>query len=270
MDYRPFITAALKEATQMARAQFGTVVGEEKGTDPNQVLTQTDLAIGQHLIKKIKAEFPQHNIIDEEAGVIDHHHEVTWVIDPIDGTSNFAAGIPLYGIMMGVLEKNHVIAGGIALPYFQELAVAQRGKGCTLNQKRIHVTDQQQLIKSLVVYGMDGHQEQPELTHQEMALLGNIVLAIRNLRTSNSVFDIVQVAAGHYGASLNRSSKVWDNVAQQIVIEEAGGLYTDFWGQPMDYSQALSQPDLNYTWCAGSAALHRQLQGIIKTAERRS
>ncbi|MBI2034197.1 MAG: hypothetical protein HYT11_00495 [Candidatus Levybacteria bacterium] len=83
------------------------------------------------------------------------------------------------------------------------------------------------------------------------------------MRVSNSCFDTMMVAKGNYGGWLNKSSKIWDNVAQQIIIEEAGGVYTDFYGEPLDYSNPLSKAKLNYTQCAASLALHKQLQEII-------
>jgi myo-inositol-1(or 4)-monophosphatase len=94
-------------------------------------------------------------------------------------------------------------------------------------------------------------------------LLSDIILNIRNLRSSNSTFDQVLVAKGKYGATINRTSKIWDNVAQQIVIEEAGGIYTDFYGAPMDYSNPLAKVSDNFTFCAASPLLHQQLMEII-------
>ena len=107
------------------------------------------------------------------------------------------------------------------------------------------------------------HKEDPSLTRDEVKLFGEIVLNIRNLRSSNSAFDSVMVAQGKYGASLNKTSKIWDNVAQQIIIEEAGGVYTDFFGNPMDYQNPLSRVNENYTWCFGAPKLHKELQEII-------
>src|SRR5690242_9892420 len=90
MDYQLFLNKS-----------FGNVTGSTKGDDNNQVLTETDVAIGKFLIEKIKQTYPDYNIIDEETGVVDNHSNFTWVIDPIDGTSNFADGVPTYGIMLG-------------------------------------------------------------------------------------------------------------------------------------------------------------------------
>ena len=263
MEYLEFINNSLKRAADIARDHFGKVGSSEKSGDNNQVLTEADLKIGTFLIEQIKKTYPEHNIIDEEAGVINNGSPFTWVIDPIDGTSNFANGSPLYGTMLGLLEKDTSVAGGVSLPYFDEISCAEKGKGAFSNGSKIFVTKENNLLKSLIAYGIDGHQENIEFTRNEAKLLGEIVLKIRNLRMSNSAFDIVMVAKGVYGACLNRTSKIWDNVAQEIIIEEAGGVYTDFFGVPINYSNHLEKPLINYTFCAASPELHKQLQEII-------
>lgn len=263
MTYSKFIKQSLTAAADIARAKFGKVEHTVKTGDNNQVLTEADIAIGQLLLSRIQTEFPKHNIIDEEAGVIDQGSRYTWVVDPIDGTSNFAAGLPHYGIMIGLLDGATPVAGGIALPSFNEIYVTEKGQGAWCGDQQIHVTDEPRLSNMLVAYGIDGHQEQPDLTRQEVKILGEIVLNIRNLRVSNSVYDIIQVAAGKYGAFLNQTSKIWDNVAPQILIEEAGGIYTDFWGKPMDYSAPTTRADQNFTCCMAAPKLHQQLQSII-------
>ncbi len=262
-EYQDFIRSSLSTVSTIAASNFGHSSSSVKTGDNNQVLTETDLAVGKKLIELIEAKYPGYNIIDEEAGVIDKKSDYTWVIDPIDGTSNFANGIPTYGILLGLLKGSEPIAGGLALPSFGEIFSAERGFGTYRDDKRVHVTDDTKLSNALVAYGIDGHQENPEITTKEMDLLGKIVLAIRNLRTSNSAYDMALLAEGKYGASLNRSSKIWDNVAQHIIIEEAGGKYTDYEGKPMDYSNPLSRADQNFTWCAGAPELHAQLQSII-------
>ena len=263
MSYSSFLQSTLVEASKIANEKFGKVSGTIKGTDSNQVLTQADLAIGKFIIEQIKKEYPDYNIIDEEAGVIAKGSEFTWVVDPIDGTSNFANGVPLYGIMIGLLEGAVPIAGGLALPPFNEICIAEKGKGAFCNGKKLSVTKEQKLINTLVAYGIDGYQDKPEKTHEETKLLGEIILSIRNLRTSNSVFDVLMVVKGSYGGILNRTSKIWDNVAIQSVIEEAGGIYTDFFGKPMDYTNPLTNIMRNYTFCCASPVLHKQLQEII-------
>ena len=264
MRYKNFIIDTLGEVSTIAKDNFGKVSSVVKKGDNNQVLTETDLKIGQVIIERIQKEFPQYNVIDEEAGVIDNKSNFTWVIDPIDGTSNFANGIPLYGIMFGLLKDNEPIAGGLALPSFSEIYVAEKNDGAYCNGKRINVSKDTHLKNSLVAYGIDGHHENPKFTRDECRLLAEIILNIRNLRTSNSVFDLAMVAKGNYGAFLNRTSKIWDNVAQQIIIKESGGIYTDFFGNKIDYSGAIPRPQDNFTFLASPPELHKQLLKIIK------
>ncbi|MBX6334360.1 inositol monophosphatase [Candidatus Saccharibacteria bacterium] len=264
MDYRAFIETELQKAANLANQYFGKVSGTTKPGDNNQVLTEADLAVGKQLVAAIQSSFPDHNIIDEEAGVINRDSEYTWVIDPIDGTSNFAAGLPHYGILLGLLKGAEPIAGGVALPYFKELYIAARGQGAYCNGKRLQVQAPDRLQDCLVAYGIDGHPEDPEHTRAEAALLGEILLNIRNLRDSNSAYDVAMVAAGRYAALLAQTSKIWDNVAQHIVIEEAGGVYTSFDGRPIDYSDPLSKAGQNFTMCVAAPHIHQQLQEVIR------
>jgi myo-inositol-1(or 4)-monophosphatase len=266
MNFSQSLTTILEESADIARSRFGNVQGSNKAGDNNQVLTETDLEIGQHIIAWLEKNYPDHNIIDEEAGVIDHHSEFTWVVDPIDGTSNFANGVPTFGIMIGVLHQATPIAGGIVLPLFHETYVSEKEQGARCNGEVIHMSTEQSLLSSLVAYGIDGHQESPEKTYQETSILAEIILHTRNLRSSNSAFDIAMLVKGSYGAALNQSSKIWDNVAQHILVEEAGGKYTDFLGQPMMYDQPLTRANQNYTYCAAAPHLHQEIQEVIHSA----
>lgn len=267
MRHLNFIQQTLRDAGEIANRNFGKVSAiTTKAGDNNQVLTETDLAIGALIIKKIQTVYPDYNIIDEEAGVIDKKSPYTWVVDPIDGTSNFANGLPTYGIMIGLLQNDLAVAGGIILPAFDQVYVAEKGEGAFCNEEKISVTTETRLLASLIAYGIDGHQEAPELTMNEVTTLAKIILNIRNLRTTNSAYDMVQVATGRYGAFLNQTSKIWDNVALQPIIEEAGGIMTDFWGKPMDYSNPLTRAQQNFTICAGAPELLKQLQAIIQSA----
>ena len=176
MDYQSFIKQILQQASQIAIKNFGKVSGVAKAGDNNQVMTETDLEIGKLIAEEIKAVYPDHNIIDEEAGIVDKNLEYTWVIDPIDGTSNFANGVPLYGIMIGLLKGGVPIVGSISLPSFNEIYVAEKNKGAFCNSQKIQVTDETKLLTMLVAYSLDGHQENPDFTRNECALMAEIVL----------------------------------------------------------------------------------------------
>ena len=262
--YAEFIKNGLTLASEIAisHAQHLDNI-EVKDGDNNQVLTSADIAIAKFLIAEVSKTYPSHNIIDEEAGVIDNGSNLTWVIDPIDGTSNYAAGLPTYCIMLGLLEGGKPVAGGIALPATREILIAEVGKGTHLGDKRLFVTKETELKNVLVSYGIDGHPENAEITTEELSVLAMILPAIRNLRANNSCYDVALVARGQYGAWINRYTKIWDNVAAQVVMEEAGGVYTDFFGQPIDYSNPLEKANENFTLCTAAPELHRQLQSII-------
>lgn len=264
MQYEEFLNRILGEATKIAMRHYGSVSSSVKQEDNNQVLTQADIEIGRFLVEECRKQYPTYNCIDEEAGVIDNGSEYTWVIDPIDGTSNFANGLPHFGVMIGLLQADEPIAGGIALPALGDVYIAEKGRGAYKNGQPLNVSTEKKLQNSLVAYGIDGHQEQPELTQHEMTTLSSIVLAIRNLRSSNSAFDMCAVADGRYGLFLNQTTKIWDNVAPQVIIEEAGGVYSDFSGKTIDYRDALERVNENFTVCAGAKELHEQIQSVMR------
>jgi len=197
-------------------------------------------------------------------GVIDNKSAYTWVIDPIDGTSNFANGFPTFGIMIGLLKVESPLAGGISLPYFSELLYAEKGMGAYCNDKRLVVGKKSNLSKALIAYGIDGHPEKPEQTRRETLLLGKIALHALSLRMINScAYDLSALSQGKYGAVIHQTNQIWDCVAPQIIVEEAGGVYTNFFGAPMNYSNPLKRGKENFTFCAAAPGLHEQLQKII-------
>lgn len=262
-EFSSFAREAMITASEIAMRNFGKVSGITKQEDNNQVLTDTDLEIGEVIVDLIRSKFPSHNIIDEEAGVVDKGSEYTWILDPIDGTSNFAVGSRLFGSIIGLLHKDKPIVGAVALPAFDEIYLAEQGKGAHCNGERLHVTSEQDLSKVLIGYSIDGHQENPQITYDEVAILADIILGCRNLRTSGSVFDAMLVAQGKYGGYHHRNTKIWDVVGMQVIIEEAGGVFTDFNGIQVDYSNHLQRAKDKFPFCTAAPAIHKQLQDII-------
>lgn len=263
-NYTDFLKTTLEEASQIALSYFGNVSGTTKTEDSNQVLTEADIAVGKFIVSKVQEVHPDYNVIDEEAGVVDKQSPFTWVIDPIDGTSNFAAGTSDWGIMIGLLKDEQAIAGGIISPVYGQLYLGQRGQGATRNGQAIHVTTETDLLKTLVSFGVDSHRDNPAQTVQECAVMSNVILAVRNIRNSGSeAIDPMYVADGRYGARVNYSGKIWDVVAPQAIVEAAGGLFTDVSGQPIDYSNHLQRTADNFTSCMASPVLHAQLLAEI-------
>lgn len=263
MEYRSFLESVLAEASKIALSYRGKVTSKTKPGDNNQVLTEADLVIGKYLQEKLKVTYPRHNTIDEEAGVVDKGSRFTWVIDPIEGTSNFASGSDDYGIMIGLLEGTIPIAGGVSVPSRNLTYIAERGKGATKNGQRLKVTSEINLQNVLVSIGIDAYPDNPQRTRRECELMRDVILAIRNMRNSGcEAVDSMLVAEGIYGGRINLTSKIWDNVAPQIIVEESGGLWTDVHGMPIDYTNPLTKFDNNFTNCLASPGLHKQLMTI--------
>ncbi len=264
MKYQNFITSKLEEASKIALEGYGKVIPRFKDEMNEQVLTDTDLAVGKFLIEEIKADFPEHNIIDEEAGSVDNQSNFTWTIDPIDGTANYGSKIPMFGIMLGLIENDEPIAGGIILPYFKELYYAEKGAGAYLNSEPIKVTGENELNHSLMTYLFSSHLDQKQM-QTELGNLSALIPKIMSLRTSNSTaFDGAMIASGRYGVGLNTTSYIWDCVPLHILIEEAGGIFTDYNGKKMDYSDHINKFNTYLSFCAGSKTLHKQVQEVIK------
>ena len=114
---------------------------------------------------------------------------------------------------------------------------------------------------------MDPDKSNPDKIRNQMKIAAEVLLNSRNIRSSNSVFDLVMVAKGSYGGWLSLSGKIWDNVGPQIVLQEAGAIYTDFLGKQIDYSDPLTKTKVNYTNCVAPPILHKRLQEIIHSSQ---
>lgn len=264
MLYKEFILSLLQKSSAIAKSYFGKATSSLKAGDKNQVLTEADLKIGKTAVREISNRFPEHNIIDEESGVINNKSGLTWVIDPIDGTGNFAAGLPFYGTIIGLLKGEKPIAGGVVLPFFDELYIAEDGSGAYCNSTRIRVTDKTDLFTTLVAYGIDSHLDNRDITRKEMKLFADLVNSVQNVRITNSCYDAMMVACGKFGGYLNQSMRIWDIVGLQPIIEEAGGVVTDLNGKKIDYSEPLKKYKDHFTFLSSAAGLHGELLKIIK------
>jgi myo-inositol-1(or 4)-monophosphatase len=268
-DLREFVVGVLRQASGVARRHFGRAEATVKTHDRNQVLTEADLEIAGLVAGAIDGRFSDHNRIDEELGPVDRGSAHTWVVDPIDGTSNFTVGIPLYGVMIGLLDGGRPRACGIALPEFDAFYYAERGAGAWCNGRRLSVKEYA-IGDALVAYGIDGHADDARRTRHECMTLAEIAVAVRNVRSSNSAYDAVMLAEGRYAAWMVQTSRIWDSVAPQLLIEEAGGRFTRFDGGEVSYDRPLSRVSDNFTICAAAPGVHGELQAIIGAGRGRS
>ncbi len=257
--YLKFINELLQNSAQIAHKSFGNTSSTVKKTDPNQILTPVDIEISSHIKNTIGNNFSQHNYLDEEAGFVDKHSNFTWIVDPLDGTSNYTHTLPMYGIIVCLLAKNQPIAAGVALPYFKEIFLAEKGQGTKLNGVEIRPTKHVELKEALVAYGIDSHPENENLTRSECAFITRLLPFICNIRSSNSCFDIMQVVKGGYAAWMCQTSRIWDIAGPWLIITEAGGKCTDFMGGTLDFSNISA----NFSTCIASIEIHSKLQHII-------
>ena len=228
------------------------------------MLTEADLAISRLLAERLRHQFPDDNLIDEESGVIQAGGAVTWVLDPIDGTSNFATGSPLYGTFIGLLEHGVPTAGGVGLPAFGQVFSAARGEGAFVGSTQLAPPATRPLAAALVACNVDGEEARPDYVRRFGRLLGELALACRGVRASNSAFDIGAVLGGAYDAVLFSNGKVWDFVGPLAVLGEAGYRCTRLDGSAFDFSQALAQPERTYDGLLAAPHLHAPLLALVQ------
>lgn len=259
--YLDFIDSALSAGAQVARRMFGGRQASSRGEDRNQVVTEADLRIGSLMSERIRRAFPEHTIIEEENGVLADKGRCAWVLDPIDGTSNFAAGSPLYAIMIGLVEDGRAVAGGVAMPALCQTYLAERGGGLFRNGTRLTPAQPSALSEALVAYGFDIHSASQ--CAWECSLMARIAPHCAGIRASNSAFDAVMTACGVYGAYINRSNRIWDCVAPHVLVQEGGGKYTTLDGSPIGYDRPAQRVHDNFEVLASGGTWHDDLVGLV-------
>lgn len=261
---RAFAADAIGQAAEMARGYFGRVSGTIKPEDPTQVVTAADLAIGRYLVDAVQSAYPDHNVVDEEAGAIDRGSAWTWIIDPIDGTSNFAAGIPLYAILLALVHDGVPVVGAMALPASGDIYTAARDGGTEKNGVSLApVDDLVPLARRLICYGVDGDRRAPATTRAEGRLFADLALACVNIRTIGSAYDLALLVEGRCGANLYGVARVWDLAAPHVLAAEVGCVATALDGRPIDYSDAVRNPGRHHSWCVAPPRVHGEVQAIV-------
>lgn len=195
----------------------------------NNLVTEADHAAEKAIIEVIQQAHPEHFILSEETGEIKTDSEIKWIIDPIDGTVNFANGIPLCCVSIGVEKEGQMILGAVYNPFMNELFFAQKGMGSYLNDKQIHVSDKSTVIKSCLVTGFPyTYLDSPNGPIQVFEKLIRQGIPVRRL--GSAAIDLCWVAAGRFDGFYEHSLQAWDSAAGFLLVEEAGGKVTDFEG----------------------------------------
>lgn len=229
----------------------------------SSVVTEADLASEQAILEVLHGAPELYNVITEETGCIDNKSEFTWVVDPLDGTSNFVAGLPWFGVIIALFEGETPILGGMYLPVEQQLYMTEAGCGATRNGEPLKVTKSANLSEQLVAYSFD-FSEDKEITRSEMGILASLSREVRNIRSTNSLVDFCYVADGRLGAALNQNTKIWDIAVPWLMIREGGGTVTDIEGNEIKFDLSAGAVNQNYTILASGAGLHQSIMKIIK------
>ena len=225
---KTLIAAARAGATELSGFFNKTfAISSKKGI--NDLVTEADHASEKAIIDVIKKEFPGHYILSEEAGEIIQESNYKWIIDPIDGTVNFAHGIPLCCVSIAIEQDEEIILAAVFNPILNELFFAERGKGSMLNDKKIQVSEKKEVLTSCLVTGFPyTYLDMPNGPLQVFEKLIRKGIPVRRL--GSAATDLCWVAAGRFDGFYEHKLEAWDSAAGYLIVEEAGGKVTDFKG----------------------------------------
>ncbi len=225
------------------------------------LVTNVDRLSERSIVETIKAHYPHHQILAEEGG---NNSETTseykWLIDPLDGTTNYIHGLPYFCVSIALEKEGELILGVVYDPVREELFTAEKGQGAFLNQKRITVSKVEKLEKSLLVTGFPPSIWQDQ--GKSFEHFKNFTVRCQGVRRLGSAaIDLCYVAAGRLDAFWERGLKPWDMGAGAVLVREAGGCVTDFQGRNFDVYQAEI--------LASNGRIHKAMQEVLQLAEER-
>jgi len=196
----------------------------------NDFVSQVDRQAEAEIIQVLQETYPAHAILAEESGDNGNDSEYQWIIDPLDGTTNYLHGFPQFAISIGLLHKNRLTAGVVFDPLRNELFTAARGEGAHLNERRIRVTPQRGLEGALIGTGFPFRQQEHLETYLDtFRAIHKDTAGIR--RAGSAALDLCYVAAGRLDGFWELGLSPWDMAAGVLIIREAGGIVTDFSGE---------------------------------------
>lgn len=252
-----FAIETARDAGRLLLEKFGRELHVTKKGDINLV-TEADLASEALIIERIKSHFPKHAVLAEESGEakIDGDSTFKWIIDPLDGTTNFAHGYPCWCVTIALEHNMEVVIGVTYDPTRDELFSAERGKGASLNSKPIRVSGCEELSEALIVTGFpyDIKRREDFARH-----LTQFLLTSRGVRRDGSAaIDMAYVACGRFDGFWEEGLNPWDVAAGVLLIEEAGGHVTNYDGSQFNI---YSPPIL-----ASNGLIHTQMSQVLKPA----
>jgi myo-inositol-1(or 4)-monophosphatase len=225
-----------------------------KGEGKRDLVTEADKRSEQIIVDAITGRFPDHRILAEEGTSTGGSGEYRWIIDPLDGTTNFAHQYPLYCVSIAVERGGETLVGVVYAPYMDELFVAVRGEGATLNGAPIRVSPVSDLIGGLLCTGFPYRLDGP--AGNNLTNWGNFVLRTQATRRDGAAaLDLCYVGAGRFDGFWELNLQPWDIAAGALIVQEAGGTITDAYGKPYTVE--------GHDVVASNGHLHQQMLDVL-------
>lgn len=245
---------AVKAAGQVAQQYFKHVDHLKlRKKSHHELVSPADIASNVIIKKYIHQNFPQHGIFSEETGKEHLNREYFWVIDPIDGTTNFALGNPFFNISLALVHRSEIVLGVVYAPMLKQLFVAEKGKGAYLNDKKIHVSDKNTIADSIVNFG---YSYRNNINKKFSHIYINLMMGLEHTRNLGAAaLEFAWVAMGRLEGYVLFDVKLWDMAAGVLLVQEAGGQVTDFQNQPFTIKSK--------TILATNGKVHRRTLHII-------
>lgn len=248
---------ACRKAAKILIRDFGEIEKLQvslKG--PGDFVTMSDKKVEKILIEELQKARPNYSILSEEIGKISNDESFKWIIDPIDGTSNFLHGIPHFAMSVGLEHNEEIVCGIIYDPIKDEMFVAEKGNGSYLNNQRIRVSSRSKLKDCIIFTGGPTHDSKDrELALKEYNNFSSkVLIPIRKMGSAS--LDMAYVAAGRCDGFWQRNLSYWDIAAGIILVKESGGFVTDFNGENR-YIQ-------NKTILITNSKINNEMIGVLK------
>lgn len=237
-DFLIPMQALAREAGAVLMSYFGKVAIEYKGDA--DLVTQADRSSEKLIVASIRRQWPHHDLIGEEGSRTETGSDYRWYVDPLDGTTNFAHGYPVFCVSMGLEFKGELLAGVVYDPTRDEMFAVAQGSGAQLNGRAIRVSKTARLKESLLATGFPSHKRHK---NPNINFYHQITLRSHGVRRAGSAaLDLCYVACGRYDGFWEFNLNSWDTAAGVLLVKEAGGTVTNFSGGPfsIDSRQVLA------------------------------
>jgi myo-inositol-1(or 4)-monophosphatase len=247
---------AAEEAGKILLRHYGKVSTDSiRSKQANDFMSFVDEASEEKIISIIKKKYPSHNILAEESGLEQQKSDWQWIVDPLDGTTNFLKQIPAFCISIALAYKKKMALGVIYDPLKNELFSAENGKGAYLNHKPIAVSTQPSVEKAFVATGFPFKSK--DMMPQFQNLFYDIFIKTMGMRRMGAAaLDLAYTACGRFDAYYEFGINAWDIAAGSLLVSESGGTVSDFWNQK-NYLD-------NHYILATNSLIHKEMLKIIK------